>query len=119
MLDKIIYALELTVVGMTSVFTVLFAFSLIIAFMKYIDSKMSANKQQKSIAHKPLTGTEIVDEVLDTELVAVITAAIQMSFSKNAQIKRIQFLGHKSQDGQWATAGRLSVMSSHNINKRN
>ncbi len=119
MIDKIIYALELTVVGLTGVLLVLFGFSLIIAFMKYIDTKMTEKKYQKSIVHKPLANNEIVDESLDPELIAVISAAIQMSFNKNAQIKRIQFLGHKSHSGQWATAGRLSVMSSHNINKRN
>jgi sodium pump decarboxylase gamma subunit len=118
-IDRILYALELTVVGMTSVFVVLIFFSLLIWFMKYVDAKITENKIKKSVVNDEDLQTEIIEDNDNDELVAIITAAIQMSVSKKAKIKHIHFLGHQAHDGKWATAGRLNVMSSHNLNKRN
>ncbi|MDT3737990.1 MAG: OadG family protein [Candidatus Kapabacteria bacterium] len=116
-LDRILYALELTVVGMSSVFLILIFFACLIWFMKYIDAVITKTKTKKSkIGLQPIPEISIDD---DDELIAVITAAIQMTISNKASIKNIQFLGQQNQEGNWAAAGRLNVMSSHNLNKRN
>ncbi len=116
-LDRILYSLELTVVGMSSVFIVLIFFACLIWLMKYIDARITENKTKKStVGFK--TAPEInYDE--EGALIAAITAAIHMSIDKKARIKNIQFLGQQNQEGNWAAAGRLNVMSSHNLNKRN
>jgi sodium pump decarboxylase gamma subunit len=115
MIEKLLYSLELTVVGMSGVFAVLIFFSFLIWLMKFIDSKITENNFKKS--EKKL---DSVLESIDNErkLVAAISAAIYMAIGKKARIKHIQFLGHQPQEGKWASSGRLNVMSSHNINKR-
>lgn len=116
-LDRILYSLELTVVGMSSVFIILIFFACLIWLMKFLDAKVTAKNFNKT-AVKVIPVPEITSEV-DNALIAVITAAIHMTISKKARIKHVQFLGHQTQEGNWAAAGRLNVMSSHNLNKRN
>lgn len=109
--------MELTVVGMSSVFVVLIFFAGLIWFMKFIDAKVTENKIKKTVPKfKETTQSNIDDE---NDLVAVITAAVYTAINKKAKVRHIQFLGHTNQDGKWANAGRLNVMSSHNLNKRN
>jgi Na+-transporting methylmalonyl-CoA/oxaloacetate decarboxylase gamma subunit len=106
MLDRLFYSLELAVVGMSVVLTALIFFSFIIWLMKFIDAKISSSKVQNTLNES------------DDNLIAVISAAVYVALGKKARIKHIQFLDTQTQDGSWAVAGRLNVMSSHNINKR-
>jgi sodium pump decarboxylase gamma subunit len=115
MLERILYSLELTVVGMSSVFAVLIFFASLIWFMKFLDAKVTENKIKK--ADKRLsTVLESIDD--ERKVIAAISAAINAATGKKSRIKQIQFLGHQPQEGKWASAGRSNVMSSHNLNKR-
>ena len=115
MLERILYSLELTVVGMSSVFAVLIFFAGIIWLMKFIDAKVTENKINKSDKKLGAVLESIDDE---RKIVAAIIAAINAATGKKAKIKQIQFLGHQHQEGKWSAAGRSNVMSSHNLNKR-
>jgi len=116
MLDRLFYSLELAVVGMSVVLTALIFFSFIIWLMKFIDAKISSSKVQNTINETKPEMHELNES--DDNLIAVISAAVYVALGKKARIKHIQFLDTQTQDGSWAVAGRLNVMSSHNINKR-
>ena len=104
MIEKLLYSLILTFVGMSGVFSVLIFFSFIIWLMKYIDAKVTENIIRK--AEKRLdTVLESIDD--ERKIVAAITAAINAATGKKARIKQIQFLGKQPQEGKWASAGRL------------
>lgn len=57
-------------------------------------------------------------EELSDELVAVIAAAAAETLTSTIVVKRIQFLNDAA-TGAWATTGRLNIMASHQISKRN
>ena len=116
MLERLLYTLELAVVGISVVFSALIFFSFIIWLMKFIDAKISEKKTQKTLVDIQPESQEIEEN--DENLVAVIAAAVYVVLGKKARVKHIQFLDNHAQEGNWAASGRLSVMSSHNINKR-
>ena len=58
------------------------------------------------------------EEDLPDELVAVIAAAASETLTATVVVKRIQFL-NDAPSGAWATTGRLNIMASHQISKRN
>ena len=59
-----------------------------------------------------------VEQELSDELVAVIAAAAAETLTATIVVKRIQFLNDAA-TGAWATTGRLNIMASHQISKRN
>jgi hypothetical protein len=58
------------------------------------------------------------EEELSDELIAVIAAAAAETLIAKVVVRRIQFLNDTS-TGAWATTGRLNIMASHQISKRN
>lgn len=119
MIDRILYSIILTFVGMSSVFIVLIFFFGLILLLKFIDTKIGSKKTLKAQVETVINKSESDSTTDDDELVAVITAAVHSTFGSRSKIKHIQFLDHHMQEGKWAVTGRLNIMSSHNINKRN
>lgn len=114
MIEKIIESLLLLVVGMSSVIIVLLVFALLIQAGKLIDEKINQlriSRYSRKIENAPAT------EEINDELIAVITAAIMLTYRKNIRVRKIRFLDHTSQP-TWAVTGRLNVMASHLITKR-
>ncbi|MFP4698150.1 MAG: OadG family protein [Eubacteriales bacterium] len=90
-------ALVITVVGMSVVFTCLILISIIISSFKYIN-QFEAKKSNESNIKKDVVveQKEIVqkEEVLDLELVAVITAAVATSLNTTSDHLKVRSIRH-------------------------
>ncbi len=114
MIEKVIEALLLMAVGMTSVIVILFLMALFIAAGKWLDEKINAYRIRRYATKIEKKG--IPDELND-EIVAVITAAVMTTYRKKIRVRKIRFLDHTTQP-TWAITGRLNIMGSHLITKR-
>jgi sodium pump decarboxylase gamma subunit len=116
MTDTLTESLVILIVGVGGVFVSLSFFSFLIWGMKKIDNLFTIKKKKKSVAvkhAKPAAQEE------DTELIAVLTAAAMEILQHPVRIRHIKYLQQQQTGGSWAVSGRSTVMSSHNISKRN
>jgi sodium pump decarboxylase gamma subunit len=116
MYDNFIESLLLLVVGMAGVFSALLLLAAMIWTFRMIDERLNKRRIQKYAAK---VESKLVDDVINDELVAVLTAAAASVLKKPIRMKRIQFLaGAGTDSAAWAATGRLNVMASHSIPKR-
>lgn len=107
--DKLIYGLQVTVVGMGIVFLILYIISVVLDMMKHIFQK----KQKPSPISEP---SQIKKEIIpeptvkkqdDTQLIAVITAAIAHTIKKPAARFRVTKITRQPQTTPiWGMASR-------------
>jgi len=108
-IDKLIYGLQVTIVGMGIVFLILYIISLVLDIMKHI-----FNKKQKlsPISEPSQIKKEIIPEPTeekqnDTELIAVITAAIAHTIKKPTTRFRVtKITRHQQTTPIWGMASR-------------
>ncbi len=114
MTDPIVEALLLLVVGMASVFAALFLLAGMIRFLEWADSRINTIRIRK---YADKVETHQVDDDVNDEIVAVITAAIAATIRKPVVVRKIRFL-ESGAEPAWAVTGRLNIMASHAITKR-
>lgn len=107
-------AVLLLVVGMSSVFLALALLGAMIRGMKWADEAINAHRI-RSYAQK--VEAQRVDEELNDEIVAVLTAAASAMMKKPVTVRTIRFLSGGPVPA-WAVTGRLNIMASHAIAKR-
>ncbi len=113
-MDNLVQSLLLLVVGMTGVFLSLVLLAGMIWLFRYVDEEIN-RRRIKTYATK--VETKQVDDELNDELVAVLTAAVATAMRKAITIRKIQFLGQPA-GAAWSVTGRLNIMASHAISKR-
>jgi sodium pump decarboxylase gamma subunit len=109
-----VQSLLLLVVGMAVTFVVLSLLAGMIWLFKAVDEKI--NRRRISRYAERVESHKIEDEVND-EVVAVISAAVAAIMKSSVTIRRIHFL-QSPEPAAWASSGRLSIMASHAISKR-
>ena len=107
--EKVIRALLNTVMGMTIVFVVLIFISLIIGFLKYVPKMLERNQKTPEMAvnNTPVAESTVEEEeelVDDTELVAVITAAIMASMGDEAPADGLVVRSIRRVNKKWKNA---------------
>lgn len=107
--QKVVKALLNTVMGMSVVFAVLILISFIISLLKYVPGLLDRkNKQQNLVVEKdstiPLESYEEEELVDDTELVAVITAAIMASMGEEAPADGLVVRSIRRVNKKWKNA---------------
>jgi sodium pump decarboxylase gamma subunit len=77
-IDKLIYGLQITIVGMGIVFLILYIISLVLDIMKHIFNKKQKPSpiSEPKISQSGTTPEPTANKEDDSQLVAVITAAI-------------------------------------------
>jgi|DewCreStandDraft_4_1066084.scaffolds.fasta_scaffold00292_10 Na+-transporting methylmalonyl-CoA/oxaloacetate decarboxylase gamma subunit len=112
-MEKLIEALLILFVGMTSVFLSLLFFYIVIFMIREVDEKLNNFLVQKKLVPTKLD-TEKAQ--IKPEIVAAISAAAYQTFHQPVKIKKIHFLDDSS-SREWAVSGRINIMGSHNIKK--
>ena len=115
MLERIVECLVLSVVGMGVVIVSLAVLAAIIAFFRYADE---AANQWRIRRYRIRVEKQRVDPDLNDEQIAILTAAAAMTFKRPVMVRRIRFSG-RADTPSWAVTGRLNIMASHLIQKRN
>jgi sodium pump decarboxylase gamma subunit len=114
MTDPIIEAVLLLVVGMSIVFSALVLLAGMIGFLEWADTRINSLKIRK---YAERVEAHQVDDDVNDEVVAVITAAITTTLKQPVVVRKIRFLSSGSEPA-WAVTGRLNIMASHAIAKR-
>ena len=114
MTDPIIEVILLLIVGMAVVFTALLLLAGMIRLLIWGDSRINAMRIRK---YADKVETHQVDDEVNDEIVAVITAAVTTSIRKPVVVRKIRFL-ESGAEPAWAVTGRLNIMASHAITKR-
>lgn len=116
-MENLSEALDLSIVGIVGVFLSLTLFSVIIWVIKKIDERSRTGFRIKPLIEDHSIKAGYVPDELNDELIAVITAAVNETFSKPVVVRKINFL-QKYEQTTWTATGRLNVMASHNFSKR-
>ncbi len=116
MAERILYGLNITAVGMVIVFFVL---TVLIFFIKGFNFFFGKVVSKKSTSHGHEHNTEVKEEVKtiehaedSNEIIAVITAAVQVAYGKS-RIRKIEVI----KGTVYGQHGKMNVMSSHLPNK--
>ncbi len=114
-MERILESLLVMLVGMTGVFTSLVLLAGMIWFFRWADEGLNAWRIKK---YAEKVEAERVEDEINDELIAVLSAAAATALRKSVVVKKVQFLSQKTTGGSWAVTGRLNVMASHAISKR-
>ncbi len=105
--DKMVDALLNTVLGMGTVFIVLIFISLIISLLKYVPMLFEGKKPEtvtSVVTEQAIYEEEAVNLIDDTELVAVITAAIMASRGAEASADGLMVRSIRKVNRKWKNA---------------
>jgi len=112
--QNIIEAVLVLVVGMAVVFLALILLAGMIRMLEWTDRRINSLRIKK---YAEKVETHKVDEEINDEIVAVLSAAVATALRKPVRIRKIRFLsGGPAQ--AWAVTGRLNIMASHAITRR-
>jgi sodium pump decarboxylase gamma subunit len=111
---NLLEAALLLVAGLTVTFTALGLLAGMIQVMNLLDERFNAFRIRR---YSEKVETREVEEEINDELVAVITAAVESTLKRPVVIRRIRLFGGV-EDPAWAVTGRLNIMASHAISKR-
>jgi sodium pump decarboxylase gamma subunit len=114
MTNPVTEAVLLLVVGMAVVFSALLLLAGMIRLLEWADRRINAVRIR---TYATKVETHQVDDDVNDEIVAVITAAIATTLRKPVVVRKIRFLSSGSEPA-WAVTGRLNIMASHAITKR-
>jgi sodium pump decarboxylase gamma subunit len=112
--DPIFQSISLSVLALGIVLVTFIVLILAVRVIRWADERLNslriAEYAQKVELH------QIEDEMND-EIVAVITAAVAATLKKPVVVRKIRFLSAESEPA-WAVTGRLNIMASHAVAKR-
>ncbi len=114
MQQNIIESLLLLVVGISVVFTALLILAGMIRMLDWIDRSINALRIRKYSAK---VETLQIDDDVNDEIVAVLSAAVTTVLNQQVRIRKIRFLSGGPAPA-WAVTGRVNIMASHAISKR-
>jgi sodium pump decarboxylase gamma subunit len=115
MVENLTQSILLLVVGMIVVFAALLLLAGMIRLMEWTDRTLNTKRIKK---YSEKVETHKVDDELNDEIVAVISAAVAAMLRPPVRIRRIRFLTEGASDQSWAVTGRLNIMASHAIARR-
>lgn len=111
-LSRLLFALELTAIGMSVVFLSLLFLQFFINIIGWVERLLTGRATpvpERSEAAEP----QAAASGIPPEQIAVITAAVAQTLGENVKIHHIQMLQEEEQSS-WARIGRLDIMRSHN-----
>jgi Na+-transporting methylmalonyl-CoA/oxaloacetate decarboxylase gamma subunit len=114
MTQNIVEALLLLAAGMAAVFTALLMLAGMIRLLVWADRTINSLRIRK---YAEKVETHKVDDVLNDEIVAVISAAVTTALGRAVKIRKVRFLSGEPA-AAWAVTGRLNIMASHAISRR-
>jgi Na+-transporting methylmalonyl-CoA/oxaloacetate decarboxylase gamma subunit len=106
-------ALLVLLVGMTAVFFCLSLLALLIRVMRSSDEAINTRRIRSYAA----TVSELPEEEINDELVAVVAAAAMATIKQPLEVRRMRFLGPEA-GRTWTATGRLNIMGSHAVQKK-
>ncbi len=113
--QRIIESFLLLIAGMVSVFSALLLLAGTIRLLEWTDRTLNTKRIKK---YSEKVETHKVDDELNDEIVAVISAAVAAMLRPPVRIRQIRFLTEGASDQSWAVTGRLNIMASHAIARR-
>jgi sodium pump decarboxylase gamma subunit len=114
MTEPIIQSLSLSVLAFGIVFVTFIVLVLAVRVIRWADERTNALRIAE---YAEKVATHQVDDEVNDEIVAVITAAVAATLRKPVVVRKIRFLTTES-EAAWAVTGRLNIMASHAIAKR-
>jgi len=112
--QKLIESVLLLVVGLTVVFLALILLAGMIRLLEWTDRRVNSLRIKK---YAEKVETHKVDEEINDEIVAVLSAAVSTTLRRPVRIRKIRFLTGEPAEA-WAVTGRLNIMASHAITRR-
>ena len=112
MLAPVTDTLLVVLVGMASVFASLSLLALLIWAVRSADEALNARRIRSYAA----TVSELPEEEINDELVAVVAAAMA-AIKQPLEVRRMRFLGPET-GRTWAATGRLTIMGSHAVQRK-
>jgi Na+-transporting methylmalonyl-CoA/oxaloacetate decarboxylase gamma subunit len=114
LVEKLLDALTVTVVGMGTVFVSLWIIGEIFTLLhRIIEERVSTGKEEEAANGAARASASGVDAHLVPILIAAATAAV----GRRIVVRRIRFINRNTISG-WAEAGRAAIQSSHNIRRK-
>jgi Na+-transporting methylmalonyl-CoA/oxaloacetate decarboxylase gamma subunit len=113
MLAPVTDTLLVVLVGMASVFASLSLLALLIWAVRSADEALNARRIRSYAA----TVSELPEEEINDELVAVVAAAAMAAIKQPLEVRRMRFLGPET-GRTWAATGRLTIMGSHAVQRK-
>ena len=113
MTPEINFALRVTAIAMTVVFSSLIVISFTIGLFKHLKI---ATAKEENISPVVTKEKESHIQVFSPELIAAISAAVTVVIDKKFQIKKIHYR-NAPPESNWNKQGVASIMASHAINK--
>ncbi|MEO1129705.1 MAG: OadG family protein [Planctomycetota bacterium] len=101
-------AVALMIVGMLVVFTSLSVIGLLIA--------LASRLLRPSTVVEPVAEAALASADVDTERVAVLTAAATAALRRPVRVHRVRMLGLTNRE-QWVAEGRAGIMTSHRVRR--
>ena len=107
-------ALRISGIGIFIVFFALVFISIILSIIGYFFTKKTKVKANSISVSNKETETELIKDTegIDPEIIAVITAAISLSYGPCTRINSISTVHRESQYG---IQGRMNIMGSHKL----
>ena len=112
--DPITQSLSLSVLALGIVLVTFLVLIVTVRAIRWADERLNALRIAE---YAQKVETHQVDEEVNDEIVAVITAAVAAMLKKPVVVRKIRFLSTESEPA-WAVTGRLNIMASHAIAKR-
>ncbi|MBK6846323.1 MAG: OadG family protein [Proteobacteria bacterium] len=119
--DALIESMWLLLVGMGGVFAALLLFAGLFATLSALDRRLTRWRARRAAepAAAANPGAQLGgDEPREAEeLVAVLAAAASVALRRRVRVRTVQRLAPGT-GNPWATAGRLTIMASHAMDRR-
>lgn len=125
LLEELISGFQILLIGISVVFSALAIVAILISLFGYFDKRQNqiSAKKSEAVAEPPAKivkpEAKIVTaskppakEVISPEVLAVISAAVALSFQKKVRITRIRRFAI---DSTWQKQGRIAIMTSHAV----
>lgn len=112
--DPLLIALQITVTGVTVVFTALAVVALALSALRGVERivlRRSAERAAARQAALPLPRVELPSDELSPALVAVLAAAAAELLDQPVRVTRVRYYDHQP-GGVWSRQGRLTIMAS-------
>ncbi len=109
--EELMYGVQLTVTGMTVVFSGLVLLFVLMTIFQRVDRWMNRS-QETAMAPAGGDATSDNDENVPSNVVPVIAAAISVALGPHVRVRRIRYRAGPAETS-WSKEGRLTVMGSH------
>ncbi len=110
--EELMFGVQLTVTGMTVVFSGLVLLFVLMTIFQRVDRWLLARSQSTDNTPSASDALPDHDGTVPPEIIPVIAAAVAVATGRQVRIRRIRYRARPAETS-WSKEGRLTVMGSH------